>query len=93
MDKTIRSARLIEDQEIPEGIVAPGTRVTLVEEETGKERIYVVLGPWDVNDDSTINYRAPIAHGILGLGVSEKGVLPSPSGPIAVRIERVERAI
>lgn len=93
MDKTIRSARLIEDQEIPEGIVAPGTRVTLVEEETGKERIYVVLGPWDVNDDSTINYRAPIAHGILGRSVGEKGVLPSPSGPIAVRIERVERAI
>jgi transcription elongation GreA/GreB family factor len=84
---------LIEDQEIPDGIVAPGTRVTLHEEESGKQRTYLILGPWDVNDDSTINYRAPIAHGILGLSVGETGNLPSPNGPIAVRIERVERAI
>jgi len=93
MDKQIRSARLVEDQEIPDGIVAPGTRVTLLEEESGKQRIYVILGPWDATEESTINYRAPIAHGILGLSVGETGELPSPGGPIAVRIERVERAI
>ena len=62
-------------------------------QESGKQRTYLILGPWDVNDDSTINYRAPIAHGILGLSVGETGNLPSPNGPIAVRIERVERAI
>jgi transcription elongation GreA/GreB family factor len=84
---------LIEDQEIPEDVVAPGNRVEMVEEETGKRRTYTLLGPWDTIDDHTINYKAPIAHGILGLRVGDTGELPAPSGPIPVRIESIERAI
>lgn len=93
MDNEIRSTRLIEDQEIPEDVVAPGNRIVLVEEETGERRTYTVLGPWDTIDDHTINYKAPIAHGILGLRVGETGELPSSKGAIAVRIESIERAI
>lgn len=91
MDEQIRSAKLIEDQEIPDGIVAPGQRITLVEEqEDGKTFVYRVLGPWDMIDDNTINYMAPMAQGLLGLSVGDIGEMPSMTGPVKVKIEAIE---
>lgn len=94
MDREIRAARLIEDQDIPGDIVAPGNKVTLTEEATGQKVIYTLLGPWDLTEDpSVINYRAPIAAGILGKKTTESGELPSPQGARRVRIDHIERAV
>lgn len=93
MEQEIRMARLIEDQEIPEGLVAPGTAVTITDEATLATQRYQVLGPWDVVDDHTINYRAPIAQGLLGRSAGDTAELPSPQGPIRVRIDRIERIV
>ena len=93
MDQQIRSVRLIEDQDIPTDRVAPGTKVTIVEEASGKQHAYRVLGPWDVVDDHTINYLAPIAQGLLGKGVGDSGEMPTPQGPVRVRIESIERIV
>ena len=91
MDQSIRMAKLIEDQEIPDDVVAPGTRITYTEVDSGNTRTYAVLGPWDVVDDHTINYRAPIAQGLLGRAVGDTGEVPSPNGPVTVRIDAIER--
>lgn len=93
MDAQLRAARLIEEQDVPDDRVAPGTKVTLVEEATGKQLVYRVLGPWDVTDDHTINYLAPIAQGLLGKSVGEIGELPAPTGALSVRIEAIERIV
>lgn len=93
MDQQLRSTRLIEDQDVPADRVAPGTRVTLVEVAGGKRHVYRVLGPWDITDDHTINYLAPIAQGLLGRTVGEVGEIPGPSGAIEVRIEAIERIV
>lgn len=93
MDQQIRSARLIEEQEVPADRVAPGTKVMLVEEQSGKQLVYRVLGPWDVDDDHTINYKAPIAKDLLGKGVGDSAELPAVSGPIRVRVEAIERIV
>lgn len=91
MDEQIRSAKLIEDQEIPEDVVAPGQRITLVEEDNESNKtVYRVLGPWDMTDDTTINYMAPMAQGLLGLELGDVGEMPSLSGPIKVRVEAIE---
>ncbi|HEX5052055.1 MAG TPA: GreA/GreB family elongation factor [Planctomycetota bacterium] len=93
MDAQLRAARLIEDQDVPEDRVAPGTQVTIVEEVSGKRSTYRVLGPWDITDDHTINYLAPMAQGLLGKAVGELGEIPTQLGPVAVRIEQVERIV
>ena len=93
MDEEIRSAKLIEDQEIPEDVVAPGQRVKLVVEGSGAELEYRVLGPWDATDEQTINYRAPLAKGLLGKSVGELGEMPSPSGAVQVKIAEIERIV
>ncbi|MGE3173892.1 MAG: GreA/GreB family elongation factor [Planctomycetota bacterium] len=91
MDAQIRIAKLIEDQEVPADIVAPGTRITYTEEIGGRKHTYKVLGPWDVIDDHTINYLAPIAQGLLGLKVGQSGEIPTPVGPVKVTIDAIER--
>jgi transcription elongation factor GreA len=93
MDQQIRSARLIEEQDVPDDRVAPGTKVTIVEENGGRRTSYRLLGPWDVVDDHTINYLAPIAQGLLGKAVGDTGEVPTPAGPMRVRIEAIERII
>ncbi|MFY9342658.1 MAG: GreA/GreB family elongation factor [Planctomycetota bacterium] len=93
MDQQLRTVRLIEEQDVPADRVAPGTKITLAEVASGKKLVYRVLGPWDVTDDHTINYMAPIAQGLLGKSVGETGEMPAPSGPIAVRIEAIERIV
>lgn len=89
MDQQIRSARLITDQEIPAGVVAPGTKVRLRRPD-GSAVEYRVLGPWDVIDDHTINYLAPIAQGLLGKEVGASAEVPGPQGPTPVTIEAIE---
>jgi len=93
MDAQLRSARLIEEQDVPNDRVAPGVKVSLREETSGKKIVYRVLGPWDVNDDHTINYLAPIAHGLLGKGIGEVGELPGLNGAVRVVIEAIERLV
>ena len=93
MDAQLRSARLIEEQDVPQDRVAPGVKVTLVDITSGKKMVYRVLGPWDVTDDHTINYLAPIAAGLLGKHVGETGEMPGPNGATTVRIEAIERIV
>jgi len=90
MDQQLRSVRLIEEQDVPDDRVAPGTQVTLTEEVSGKRHTFSVLGPWDITDDHTINYLAPMAQGLLGKAVGESGEMPSAQGPIRVRVDAIE---
>lgn len=93
MDQQLRSARLIEDQDVPNDRVAPGVKVTLTMLATGKQLSYRVLGPWDVTDDHTINYLAPIAAGLLGKQVGETAEMPGQTGAQQVRIDAIERLV
>ena len=93
MDQQIRSARLIEEQDVPDDRVAPGTKVTLLEEASQKTSSYRLLGPWDMVDDHTINYLAPMAQALLGKRVGEFAEMPSQNGPVRVRIEAIERIV
>ena len=93
MDEELRSAKLIEDQEIPEGIVAPGTKVLMTGLDSGQKHSLTILGPWDAKDDDVVNYRAPIAQGLLGKLIGEESTLQTASGTERVRIEGVERVV
>lgn len=92
MDQMIRGAKLIEDQEVPDDIAAPGTKVTIVNGE-GEQNTYRILGPWDGSDDSTINYKAPAAQELLGKAVGETANVPTPAGPMQVTIQSIEKII
>ena len=93
MDTDLRNAKLIEDQVIPEDLVAPGVKVLLTVLDSGETRSFTILGPWDADGDEIINYRAPLAQSLLGKSLGEEATLTTPSGEERVRIDELHRVV
>jgi transcription elongation GreA/GreB family factor len=91
MEAELRLAQAIEDQKLPAGVVAPGTRVTFAQD-GGASRTVSVLGPWDIGAD-VISYRAPLAAGMLGAKAGETVQVTLPSGAASIRVISIEAAI
>ena len=92
IEKELRLAALLENAPIPEGVVAPGNRVRYRETATRTEHEIVLLGPWDTDIPGAVYYRAPLAAGMLGLGVGGKARIELPSGPLDVEILKITPA-
>lgn len=90
MEAELKLARAIEEQELEEGVVSPGTKVTY--EQDGETKKLTIMGPWDIGD-GVVSYRAPVAEGMLGCKAGEKAVLELPSGDVDVTVLTVERAV
>ena len=90
MEAELKLARAIEDQDLPEGAAAPGTRVTF--EQDGKAKTITIMGPWDAGE-GVVSYRAPMAEGMLGVAAGDEATLELPGGQVVVKIVTVERAV
>lgn len=90
MEAELKLARLIEEQDVVEGVVQPGTRVTY--EERGKPKTVSILGPWDMAD-GVVSYKAPVAAGLLGTKVGDTATLELPEGHIEVLVKDVQSAL
>ena len=92
MEKELRQAALLEDASIPEDSVAPGTLVRYRELPAGREREIAILGPWDQHPNA-VSYRAPLAAGMLGLKVGERGKIELPSGVLEVEVLDIQLGV
>ncbi|MEZ5987717.1 MAG: GreA/GreB family elongation factor [Planctomycetota bacterium] len=92
MEENLRKAKLLGEQDVPEGIVAPGTRVSYTDLGTGRSRQVRILGPWDsVHGDDVISYKAPLAKALLGHPASTEVEIDLPTGRIRVQIDDIEQ--
>jgi transcription elongation factor GreA len=91
MSRELEVAKLIEDQEIPDGIVTPGTKIRAIDPITEETRELRILGPWDCIEPDIINYQAPLAAALLGKKVGDEVEVPSATGPRTMRVESVEK--
>ncbi len=67
--------------------VSIGTVVSLVNQDTGRENTYTLLGAWDSDPaKGIISYKAAIAQALLGKKVGESVLVPSEHGEITVKI-------
>lgn len=90
MNEDLLTAQLLEEQTLPEEMVAPGTKVTYRVVESGETKDLTILGPWDVGEEGIVSYEAPLAAGFLGLRVGEETTISLPSGDMAIVVESVE---
>ena len=88
IEEELRRAQLIENAAIPEGVVAPGTRVRYRNTD-GEERDVHLLGPWDATGDNDISYRSPLAQGMLGAKVGQEVDVVLPTGATKVTVLEV----
>jgi len=85
-------ARALENQHIPEGIAAPGTRVRVRHHDSGEDREFRVLGPWDVgSDEKAISYLSPLGRCLLGRKVGDEVRAELPGGSATFTILEIER--
>jgi transcription elongation GreA/GreB family factor len=92
MDAELRKARLLEDQDVPSDVVAPGTRVTFVKG-SGERQSWRVLGPWDAVEDDIVSYRAPLAKDLLGKSVGDEATVQGQGGLESVRIAEISKIV
>lgn len=95
MDDSLRAAKLLEHQEIPQGIVAPGTKVR-ISTESGDTQELTILGPWDCIEEGIVNYMAPLAQALLGKALGETAQIPDggpTGGTVEATIESIESVI
>ena len=92
MEENLKKARLISEQEIPEGVVAPGTIVIYENLDTNETASMTILGPWDADQgDNVVSYQAPLARALLGRKVGEAVEIELPTGSIRVKIANITR--
>ena len=93
MEEELRETDLIEEAAIIEDTVCPGTLVEYQDVTKGTKAKVLILGPWDddqVLDTQVISYRAPLAKGMLGMGVGESASVKLPGGDVELSILRIE---
>jgi len=83
--------RLIQPEMLKEGEVTLGAKVQLLNQRTGAEVAYSVLGPWDGGpEDGVLSYRSPLAITLLGKKVGDEVDAQLPGGAERFRIVAVE---
>ncbi|QFI14282.1 transcription elongation factor GreA [Borrelia sp. CA_690] len=62
----IENAKVIDTKDLQSSVVGFGTKVIILNEITGKEESYLILGPWESNpDEGIISYKSPFGENLL----------------------------
>lgn len=86
----LEGAKIIDDLDIPKGVVSIGSRVTIKNEE-GDESVYTLVGEDESNpSEGKISVYAPIAQGLLGKKVGDQAEINLPAGIRVFKILKSE---
>lgn len=91
IEKMIRNAVIIENNETNANIVSLGKSVTFIELPDGEEETYTIVGSAEADPfEGKISNDSPMAKAILGKEVGEEVTVPTPGGDIQVKIIKVD---
>jgi transcription elongation factor GreA len=89
LEAKVRTARVVEQAE--GDTVGIGTRVTVVDVETGSSDQYVVVGAAEADPlASRISYESPIGRALTGARSGDTVTVELPRGSMELRIDSVE---
>lgn len=90
LEDKIARARVIDPAEIDMETVAFGATVTLVDEETGNEVTYQIVGDEEADiKQNKISINAPIARALIGRGEGEVAEVQAPGGNRSYEIVQI----
>lgn len=74
-------------------VVSFATVVTLTNEETGKDEVYTVLGPWESDpDNKIISYMSPFGNAILDKKVGDKASFTINERKYSYTVKEIKKA-
>ncbi|WP_269412126.1 transcription elongation factor GreA [Lentibacillus daqui] len=91
VEKMIRNAVIIENDNEDPNIVSLGKSVTFTELPDGEEETYKIVGSAEADPfEGKISNDSPIAKSLLGHEVGEEVTVATPGGDMQVKITKVE---
>ncbi len=91
LEKMIRNAVIIENNNSNPNVVALGKTVTFQELPDGEEETYTIVGSAEADPfEGKISNDSPIAKSLIGKEVGEEVTVTTPGGDFKVKITKVE---
>ncbi|NLC11165.1 MAG: transcription elongation factor GreA [Firmicutes bacterium] len=92
LEKMLRNARLIEDEEIDTNIVGIGSTVTLMNLDDGKELNFTIVSSAESDPSaSKISYESPVGKNIIGKTVGDIVEVQVPAGLVKYKIMNIKK--
>ena len=93
LEKMLRNARIVNDDEIDPTKVNIGSTVYLKDVDTGEEVQYTIVGSNEADPAALrISYQSPVGKALFGRSVGEVVEIKVPAGTLRYEIVRIERA-
>lgn len=90
LEKMIRNAVIIENDENNVDVVSLGKKVTFIELPDGEEETYTIVGSAEADPfEGKISNDSPMAKSLLGQQKGTEVMVPTPGGEIKVKIVEV----
>src|SRR5690625_3288826 len=90
LEKMIRNAVIIENDEDESDVVAIGKTVTFIELPDGEEESYTIVGSAEADPfEGKISNDSPIAKSLIGKSKGDEVMVPTPGGEIEVKITNI----
>ncbi|MGI6514543.1 MAG: transcription elongation factor GreA [Syntrophomonadaceae bacterium] len=92
LEKTLRQARLIEDDDIQTDRVSLGSRVVLQNVETNKEISFTIVASAETNPkERKISDESPVGRAIIGKPIDSEVEVQVPAGIARYRIVSIDK--
>ena len=94
LEKMIRFAEIIDDNNVEKDVVSLGRKITFIELPNGEEESYTIVGSAEANPfEYKISNESPVAQALLGKEVGDVAKVSLPTGPedsMEIKILEVE---
>ena len=92
LEKTLKNARLMEDNDIRTDVVSLGSKITLKEVKSGREVIVTIVSSVESKlKDGKISDESPVGRAVMGKKVKSTVEVEAPAGKIKYKILKVEK--
>ncbi|MGE5581763.1 MAG: transcription elongation factor GreA [Bacillota bacterium] len=92
IEKMLRNAKIIDEQEVNENIVSVGSKVKLVEVNGGTEVEYMIVGSAEADpENSKISNESPVGRSLMGQKVGSTVNVVVPMGTIQYKIVGIKK--
>lgn len=92
LEKTLKNARLMENNDSPADVVSLGSKVMLKELKSGREITFTLVSSVEAKlKDGKISNESPVGRAILGKKVGSEVEVEAPAGLVKYKVESVDR--
>ena len=90
LEKMLRSAVVIDEEDLDKDIVGIGSKVTLFSEEFGEDEEYIIVGSAEANPaGGKISNESPLGSVLLGHRVGDDVFVDAPAGTIKYTVKNI----